>query len=324
MANGTTILGPNQLVTGVRGWTGSDVILTGSNAAISPVTALIYLGPLSPTDSGGIYTLAPAINGRTVTTSTFYGPDTFVFNPSLGEGNIRAVGSYQYDGSGDVRNCGMVYEGPPHGPGGWSQLDVPSDEVGGKTVWNTIPHSTMGNLVVGDYDLLGVPASANAFLYDIATGHWTIFDFPGCTLTTAYGIWQNGIGSTRYTIVGGTRDGHGINQGFVVAYDSATRKFSHLKLYSYLDKPQLVTHFEGIVGTPKGFNLAGGSTGSLALFASIEVNPDGSFSEATWVPYKYTGSEITTGNSIYENNLMGIYSVSGTAGVQSYVVPIEP
>jgi len=324
MTAGTTILGPNQLVTGVRGWTGSDVVLTGSNAAIDPVTAMIYLGPLSPTDSGGIYTLAPNINGRSVTTSTFYGPDTFVFNPSLREGNIRAVGSYQYTESGDVRNCGMVYEGPPQGGGGWSQLDVPSGEVGGETVWNTIPHSTMGTLIVGNYDLLGVRLSANAFIFDIATQRWTLFDIPGCTLTTAYGIWQNGIGSTHYTIVGGTQDGHGLNKGLVIDYDSATRKFSNMKLYSYLDQPQLVTHFEGIVRTPKGFNLAGGSTGSLALFASIEVNPDGSFSDATWVPFSYQGSEITTGNSIYEKSLMGIYAVSGMAGVQSYVVPIEP
>jgi len=324
MTTGTTIFGPNQIVTGVRGWTGSDVVLTGSNAAISPVTALIYLGPLSPTDSGGIYTLAPGINGRTVTTSTFYGPDTFVFNPKLGEGQIRAVGSYQYAESGDVLNCGMVYEGPPQGGGGWSPIEIPSELVGGETVWNLIPHSTMGDLIVGNYDLLGVPLSANAFVYHIPTKQWTLFDIPGCTLTTAYGIWQNGIGSTRYTIGGGTRDGHGVNKGLVINYDSATAKFSNMKLYSYLDQPQLVTHFEGIVGTPKGFNLAGGSTGSPALFASIEVNPDGSFSDATWVPYTYTGSEITTGNSIYQNSLMGIYAVSGTAGVQSYVVPIEP
>lgn len=324
MTTGTTIFGPNQLVTGVRGWTGSDVVLTGSGASSDPPTALIYVGPLSPTDSAGIYLLTPGILGRTATNSTFYGPDTFLFNPELGEGNIRAVGSYQYAESGDVRNCGMVYHGPPQGGGAWYPLDVPSSEVGGETVWNTIPHSTMGTLVVGNYDLLGVRLSGNAFIFDIATQHWTLFDIPGCTLTTAYGIWQNGIGSTHYTIVGGTRDGHGLNKGLVINYDSATRTFSKMKLYSYLDQPQLVTHFEGIVATPKGFNLAGGSTGSLALFASIEVNPDGSFSDATWVPYSYSGSTITTGNSIYQNNLMGIYAVSGTAGVNSYVAPIDP
>ena len=46
MTTGTTIFGPNQLVTGVRGWTGSDVVLTGSGASSDPPTALIYVGPL--------------------------------------------------------------------------------------------------------------------------------------------------------------------------------------------------------------------------------------------------------------------------------------
>lgn len=322
MANGSTILGPNQLVTGVRGWAGTDVVLTGSSASNGVTSALLYLGPLYPTDSAGICLLTPVIQGQDVTSATFYGPDTYVFNPDLGEGKVRVVGSYQYSGS-SARNCGMVYQGTPQGDGVWSSLEVPAGDVGGQTVWNTIAHSTMGDLVVGNYDLLDVPLSGNAFIFDIAKGTWRLFDFSGCTLTTAYGIWQNEIGGTRYTIVGGTRDGHGINKGFVVGYDSVTRAFSHLKLYSYLNQPQLVTHFEGIVATPKGFNLAGGSSGSLALFASIEVNPDGSFSDATWVPYSFPGSVITTGNSIYDNVLMGIYVEAGVSGVQSYVVPIE-
>ncbi|WEJ98114.1 MAG: hypothetical protein P0Y59_14260 [Candidatus Sphingomonas phytovorans] len=314
----TTIFGPNQFVTGVRGWTGSDVILTGTTNSDGATTALLYLGPLTPTDGNGLYSSPPVFPGQSVTGSTLYGPDTFVFNPALGDGNVRAVGNYQYSGSAAHSN-GMMYQGPPQGGGTWSQIDVPSSLVGGQAVWNTIPHSTMGDLVVGDYDLKGVPLSANAFLYDIAKDRWTIFDIPGCTLTTAYGIWQHGIGSSSYTIVGGTRNGHGINQGMVIGYDSATGAFSNLKLYSYLDQPALVTHFEGIVATPTGFNLAGGASGSSALLASISINPDGAYSDATWIPYAYPGAALTTGNSIYRNALMGIFAISGTPGVQSYV-----
>jgi len=312
-----TIFGPNQFVTGVRGWTGTDVVLTGNAAGSGPTTALIYVGPLTATDSGTLYLSPPVFDGQSVTSSTFYGPDTFVFNPGLGEGNIRAVGSYQYSES-DVINHGMLYEGPPGGGGSWTQIDVPSSAVGGKTVWNTIPHSNMGDLVVGDYDLQGEPLSANAFVYHIGQNRWTPFDFAGCTLTTAYGIWQNGIGSSSYTIVGGTHDGHG-SKGFVVAYDSETGVFSHLKLYSCMNQPALLTHFEGITATASGFNLAAMSTGSSAALASITVNPDGSFGDAVWAPYGYPGAILTTGNSIYENVLMGIYADSGTKGIQSYV-----
>jgi len=312
----TEIFGPNQFVTGVRGWTGTDVVLTGSSVSDEATVAMLYAGPLSPTYAGGIYLNPPAFEGQQVTTSTFYGPDTFLFNPSLGEGNVRAVGSYQYSGSG-AYNHGMLYHGPPAGGGSWTQIDVPSSAVGGASVWNTIPHSTMGDLVVGDYDLADQPFSAGAFVYDIGRDSWTIIDFEGCSLTTAYGIWQNEIGGSLYTIVGGTRDGHGINRGFVAAYDRDSGTFSHLKLYSAMNHPGLLTHFEGISATPAGFHLAG-MTATCALLAAIQVNPDGSFSDAAWTAYNVEGSAVTTGNTVYKNTLMGVYAVSGTKGVQSY------
>src|SRR4051812_40628665 len=69
-----TIFGPNQFVTGVRGWSGSDVVLTGNSASDGPTTALIYIGPLTATDSGPLYLNPPVFDGQTVTSSTFYGP----------------------------------------------------------------------------------------------------------------------------------------------------------------------------------------------------------------------------------------------------------
>ena len=315
-ADSTVIFGPNQFVTGVRGWTGSDVVLTGSSVADGATVAILYVGPLAPTDPDCIHLLSPELDGQDVTSSTFYGPDTFLFNPSLGEGNVRAVGSYQYAGS-DAYNHGMVYEGPPAGGGCWTQIDVPAGAVGGQAVWNTIPHSTMGDLVVGDYDLKCKPFSANAFVYDLSRNSWTIFDFEGCTLTTAYGIWQDSPGSDRYTIVGGTRDGHGVNRGFVVAYDSGKQAFSNLKLYSAMNRPGLLTHFEGITAGPTGFHLAG-MTATCALLAAIEVDSDGAFSDAAWIPYTFQDSVLTTGNTVYRNTLMGVFAVSGVKGIQSY------
>lgn len=312
----SVIFGPDQFVTGVRGWTGSDVALTGSSLADGATVAMLYAGPLTPTDPASIYLAPPQFEGQEVTSSTFYGPDTFLFNPALGEGNVRAVGSYQYSGSG-AYNHGMIYEGPPAGGGRWTQIDVPAGAVGGGAVWNTIPHSTMGDLVVGDFDLKDEPFSAGAFVHDIARDRWTIIDFEGCSLTTAYGIWQHGVGNSRYTIVGGTRDGHGLNRGFVVAYDSATDAFSNLKLYSAMNRPGLLTHFEGITESPTGFHLAG-MTATYALLAAIEVGEDGAYGEAVWIPFNYPDSAITTGNTVYQDTLMGVFAVSGVKGVQSY------
>ena len=43
----------------------------------------------------------------------------------------------------------------------------------------------------------------------------------------------------------------------------------------------------------------------------------------TWVPYSSPGAATTTGNSIYDNVLMGIYTEAGVSCVQSYVVSIK-
>lgn len=312
------ILDPGQIVTGVREWTDGGVILTGSSVgADGATTALLYAGPLSPTDPGGIFVLAPQIQGATVTSSTFYGPDTYVLNPSLGAGNVRAVGTCVLDGTSDVHDHGMVYEGPPEGGGGWSLLDVP-DHVAGATVWNTIPHSTMGNLIVGDYDLKDKPGSANAFVYDIDRRHWQLFDFEGCDLTTAYGIWQDSPGSSDFTICGGTRDGGGINRAFLVRYCSESRAFGTPKLYDALDKPGLLTHFEGITGVEGGYHLAGLSV-AASLFAAVPFE-GGAFGPARWGAFTYPGAAITTGNTVYLDTLMGLALMSGTKTAQSYAV----
>jgi hypothetical protein len=183
----------------------------------------------------------------------------------------------------------------------------------------------MGSLVVGDYDLDGVPASGNAFIFNLDDSTWTTLEIGGSTsnLTSAYGIWQNGVGSTSYTIAGGSKD-TGVNKAFLVSYDSVSHVFSHLTYYDDSGAPG-ITHFEGITGVPGGYNLVGTTTDG-ATFASVPLNFDGSFGSATWTAIDYPGSLSTTGNTVYENVAMGIYFPSGGGGeFRSYtaVVP-EP
>lgn len=205
----STILDANEDQTpqGVRGAGGSNVLLACSytpTGATAP-QGMWWLGSLT-TNTGTAFKVNPAIDGQTVTSALYYGPDTPEFNPALGAGNIRLVGSYQYTGSTQDNN-GVLYTGPLDGTGTWTQINVPNAVTSG-TVANTIPHSVMGSIAVGNYNLLvsGSAVLGNAFLYNIANQTWTIFDAPfGGTdkLTSAYGIWQNGIGSTSYTIAGG-------------------------------------------------------------------------------------------------------------------------
>ena len=294
-----TILGVNESITGVRGYDSTGVVLTGSYVENGGAPQGQWWQGSLQTGSGTTYRVSPALSGQTVTSSIYYGPNTALFDPGLGSGNIRVVGSYQYKESPPaVHDHGVMYTGPLNGTGPtatWTQIDVPSTCAGG-TVANTIPHSTMGDLVVGNYDLLGAPGSFNAFVYNISTSSCTPFAFDPIfgtdALITAYGVWQNGIGSSHYTIAGGARH-EGINQAFLVDY-SPTTGFSN-PTYFREDSLAGVSHFEGITGRDGGYNLVGTVVGPGdrgAVFVSIDRRPDGTFGRATWVPIKYPDAPL--------------------------------
>lgn len=311
-------------VTGVRADYDGKVILTASHIVNGAETSALYSGPLQDTSLGAFYVLTPQFSGQTVTSSNFYGPNTSIFTPSISIGNVVAVGSYVYSESG-VHDHGMIYQGAVSGGGTWKQIDVPSSAVGGAIVEDTIPHSVMGDLVVGNYDLQGVPASGNAFIYNMKTNTWTIFDqaFGGTQqLTSAYAVWQNGIGSSSYTIAGGSKHGTGFNEAFLVNYDSITGVFSNLKFYNINNVPDFLAHFEGFSAVPGGFNVYGQSVTQVAM-AFIAVNPDGSFGEAHWTDVDLPGAQVTTANSIYQNIAMGVYTLSDSQAVPSYTAVID-
>ena len=225
-----------------------------------------------------------------MTSATFYGPDTHSFNTTIPSGQVRAVGSYQSSSApAGVINQGMIYLGPVSGPGGsWTSIDVPAD--GADTVghvracprfqvkcfvMDTIPHSTMGDLVVGDYDLnpsvLGGVISANAFIYNMSRHRWTLLDLGGSrsSQTTLYGIWQDGGGkSPIYTLAGGSK-ASGAQRAFLMNYNERTQTFGKPKYFSYGNAPTLVTHFEGITAVPGGFHLVAISSAQEASMAFV-------------------------------------------------------
>lgn len=311
-----TILAPNQSATGVRSYDDSNVLLTGSYQDAGTF-GLWWLGSLS-TGVGTTYQVLPVFSGQTVTSSLYYGPNTAKFDPSLGS-NIRVVGSYIYS-EGGSGNHGLMYVGSVSGTGGtWTQIDVPNSVASG-TVSNTIPHSTMGNVVVGNYDIDN-GLTANSFIYNITTGTFTAMTIGGSTdnLTSAYGVWQND--ATSYTIVGGSQQ-TGVNRAYMVDYDITTGDFTHLTYFS--DGPPGVTHFEGVTGVAGGYNLIA-STDEGAAFVSVERLEDGSFSDAVWTNLLVPGSSLTTGNTVIDNIGIGVYDTTDPTGIATYtaVVP-EP
>lgn len=289
-----------------------DLTLTVDDATVG----MWWLGSLT-TGIGTLYTPTPIFAGQTVTTSLFYGPNTGMFDPSLGS-NIRITGSYQYSESSTL-NHGFLYEGPLDGSGTWLELNVPSDLVGGAIVESTVPHSVMGDFIVGNYDLQDVSLSGNAFLYKISTAEWTILRINGSTsnLTSAYGIWQNGHDS--YTIVGGSEHS-GLNQAYMIDYKPSQHKFSHLKFFRDPHAPGL-THFEGITDAQGGYHLAGSTTNGAA-FVFVKRKRHDAFSKAIWTSIQYPGSYSTTSNTVYRNTLLGVYSIPDVSGVNCYTAKV--
>ena len=342
-----------DVVTGVRGESGQKVVLTGGvneGTGLHPVIPFLVEAPLTaPIAGAAVSTFTPPFAGYKE--GVFYGPDTHAFNPSsIPSGQVRAVGSYETSSTAGVLNQGMVYLGPLRGSGGmWSTIDVPADgnNVVGHTkacrvsgsncfVMDTIPHSTMGDLVVGDYDLnLGGAhraVSANAFIYNIRTHRWTLLKLGGSTSngTTLYGIWQNGgERSPNYTVAGGTsvrQHPKVLQRAFLMNYNERTGAFGARRYFSYRNEPTLLTHFEGITAVPGGFNVVAQTADDQEGMGFIPVNRHGAFGPARWFAIGVRtsslcagGCSFVTGNTVYRNQVMGIYIPNATKIPSSYL-----
>jgi len=316
---------------GVRRYDATTALLACSYTASGSATqGMWWLGSLT-SGSGTSYKVLPQIPGQTVTTSLYYGPNTAFVNPTLGSGTIQVVGSYKYaEAAMPNVNYGVLYTGPLSGTGGtWTQLSVPSNLTSG-TVANTVPHSVMGDLVVGNYDLIDVPGSGNAFLYNTVSGSYTIFSIGGTqNLTSAYGVWQNSADS--YTIAGGAQTG-GFNKALVVDYTLSTGSFGTPTYFAPRGEGvNVFSHFEGISG------LGGGRYALVGMTVDSGTNPigvdyvevtrtgSGSFTRGDWVPIAVPGSTMTTGNTVLDGKAMGIYMTSTSANVFGYVATVpEP
>ena len=350
----SAILKHGDIVTGVRGTTNGKVILTGSQAngdGTQNTKPFLHESPLTGAQRR-VQALTPPFAG--FETGTFYGPDTPTYNPdTIPAGQVRAVGSYRTKPNRGVLNHGMIYVGPVNGrDGSWTTIDVPPDgsntvdgvracpqDSPGCFVMDTIAHSTMGDLVVGNYDLnLGHGVSGNAFIYNMSTGKWTLLQLGGSLAsgTTLYGIWQNGgPGSPNYTLAGGSfahdSSPHGNMRAFLMNYNERTGTFGTPHFYNYGNTPQLFTHFDGITAVPGGFNLATISSAQASSMAFVPAtNTDWPlFGQATWYPIDVAASRLcspdgcsmVTANTVFQNQVMGLYVQDSMPGTYLATVP---
>jgi hypothetical protein len=185
-----------------------------------------------------------------------------------------------------------------------------------------------------------------AYIYDLASHTFgPNIVYPGSKSNTAYGIWHNGGAS--YTICGGYSPVEANNledqklpltqgRGFLVDYDSATGQFSNWTSFDYPSGPKgvnFITHFEGISSTEPGiYTLSADSVQTdssnfqQGSWVRVRRTKEGGFDQGEWVDLNYPGSTpgLTSSNSVYGNQVVGLVISADRFSYQATVVIAEP
>lgn len=316
----------STFVTGIRQIkNSSDVYISAIAPSTTASVGLIYAGPLSG-QGGKWYQInfpASLANGATVSSTNLYGP-----NNGSQDGYVNVVGSYNTVESGPI-SFGVFYHGAltdGDNPNNWTVLAPPNAA-------STIIHSNMGDLIAGNYNVVNDPAG-KAFIYNMIDKDYTLITKPNAVSITIYGIWHNG--GTKYTFAGGYSNTNesGLDVGYIADYDSATKTVSHWTEYPYnnISSDSIVSHFEGITSDGNGgYNLAADvfALGSLKYgvqtnFVHITRNQDGTFNPlAVWTDVLYPNAVLSSANTVYENNLLGVYAYTlNLTQVNSFIATV--
>ena len=311
--------GGKTLLTGIRGikCKPKKVYISGfyepsPNQQDQEVKSFVYKGCLC--GSGKWYLLNyPSSPGVSVNVTNLYGP-----NNGYKKNTIQIVGNYTTQENTNLLGC--LYEGSLDGSGKWTTL-VPTT-LSSDPVINTIAHSNMGGLVVGNYDTILI--QGKAFIYDIKKKVYYDIVKDGAISITAYGIWHNGCNS--YTICGGYKyDNLESESGYLVDWDNKTKKFANWRSYYFDNNPveSKITHFDGVTGNGKSkYNLTGDWSGISnfgGFFATVKRKKCRKFTKAKWSSIKYPGSKITSGNSVYRETVIGVYKEQDSEDINGYI-----
>jgi len=314
--------GSKTLLTGIRAVENSKnkVYISGfyepPTDSSDPVISFVYKG--CPHGNGSFYSLDyPSEDGLTVVTTNLYGPNNGSNKYNIHNNTLQVVGNYTTVESGSS-TIGCLYEGQINGEGIWTTI-IPSP-LTSSPILNTICHSNMGGLVVGNYDTILI--QGQAFIYDIKRRHYYNITKAGAKSITAYGIWYNANGT--YTICGSYSNLDpvtGVTSGYLVDWDNKFKLLSNWREYSYGNNPvnAIVTHFDGITSDDKGgFYLTGDSVDikqkSIAFFAHVNNKH-----EAKWSEIEYPNSIGTSGNTVLQTMVLGVYAIDGSETVNGYI-----
>jgi hypothetical protein len=311
--------GSRTLLTGIRQTDKEhEYVITGfyefPNSAF-PTVSFVYKGHLN--GYGKFYSLNyPSKSGINVATTNLYGPSVV---PDK-QGIYNIVGNYTQVGI--TGTLGALYRGTLDGKGKWTTIVPNSLSV--HPVLNTIVHSTMGALAVGNYDTNLI--QGRAFIYDITEKKYIDIVKQGAASITAYGVWQNS--KHHYTIAGGFFNIPGAEAAYLVDYDDKRKQFYNWTEYYFDNNPvkSIVTHFDGISANSdgSGYTLTGdyvvaNDPDPKAFFAIVKRKQGRLSKKAKWTTISYPQSNATSGNSVSEDVVIGVYALPNDTTVNGYV-----
>jgi hypothetical protein len=124
-------------------------------------------------------------------------------------------------------------------------------------------------------------------------------------------------------------------RAFLMNYNERTGRFGPPRFYSYGNAPTPLTHFDGITAVPGGFNLVAISTAQASSMAFVPTTGRNwpLFGRATWYPIDVAKSSLcttspavscskVTGNTVYQNQVMGLYVQQRKSGSGSDYVSV--
>lgn len=237
--------------------------------------------------------------------------DTVPYGPAFADA-IRVVGTYKLPG--EKTNHGFFYDEAQPAGHQYSGLDYPN-------ATNTVPHSTLTKLVVGNWNRLAIanndfekyPASGHGFIYDLTSKKFTRFDAPGASSTTCYGLSGDAIAG-GYT----KPDGIHVVHGYIYDLSNAT-------WHTYDHAGAILTYFDGVTAPGKrgNYNLTGDWVGlngqPHAFFLAVRA-----WKPLRWLEIDYPDASLTSGSSVFTSGgvtqLIGVYVNAGKAnGYVAYV-----
>ena len=316
-------------ITGVRGVNNStDVFLTGINmdTTTTPTTnyGLLYRGPLLISSVDNWKKIGPSVTitkvgGNDISSGlNFYGP-----NNGAVAGSIVVVGNYNLPNISTA--YGLLYRGDIAGNGVYTKISPDSLTLG--RVNSTIVHSNMNGYAVGNYNT-SLDSSSQAFVMAIGNtpddpATYRYFSIPlrlvtgGAVSITAYGIWYNSS-LNNYTITGGYSKAigdNGLSTGYLVDWDPINGFSNFTSIYYNNDSTtSKVAHVEGITtDNAGGYYLSVDWAQAVAQYpegaalVQVKRTSSGGFDTPIWTNFAFPGATITSANTVFEKNVLGVY-----------------